>query len=61
MINKTLTLRELSEYIDIPERTLRNKVMKGEFPVKPLVGLTPRRWNKQAVDEWFNAHKSSEV
>lgn len=51
-MQKTLNLTELSEYLGIKRRTLYNMILDGRFPVLPIKGTDPRRWDIDAVDEW---------
>lgn len=48
----TFTLQELSNYLNIKRRTLFTMIEDGRFPVEPIARITPRRWNKEAVDAW---------
>lgn len=49
---KTLTLTQLSEYLGIKKRTLYTMIEDGRFPVPPILGSHPRRWNVEDVDAW---------
>lgn len=49
---KTLTLTQLSEYLGIKKRTLYTMIEDGRFPVSPILGSHPRRWNVEDVDAW---------
>lgn len=49
---KTLTLTQMSKYLGIPKRTLFDMIKDGRFDVPPIKGVYPRRWSKDAVDEW---------
>lgn len=51
---KTLTLTALSEYVGIKKRTLYNMIADHRFPVRPIKGTNPRRWNVDAVNDWMN-------
>lgn len=49
----TLTLTELAKYIGVDSRTtLYNMIQDGRFPVAPIKGSNPRRWNVEDVDNW---------
>lgn len=52
MQQKTLTLTELAEYIGINRRSLYIMIQDGRFPVAPIKGSNPRRWNVEDVDNW---------
>lgn len=49
---KTFNLTELSKYLGIAKRTLHDMIKDNRFPVKPIRGLEPRRWNKEDIDSW---------
>lgn len=49
---KTLNLTQLAEYLGIKKRTLYNMIEDGRFPVPPIKGTDPRRWNIEDVDAW---------
>jgi excisionase family DNA binding protein len=49
---KTLSLTQLADYLGIDRRTLYNMIYDGRFPVSPIKGLHPRRWNVEDVDAW---------
>lgn len=48
----TFSLTQLAEYLGINKRTFHNMIQDGRFPVEPIKGLMPRRWNKEDVDAW---------
>ena len=50
---KLLTLTELAEYLGIPKRTLYRMIQDGRFPVQPVKGTDPRRWNVEEVNLWM--------
>jgi predicted DNA-binding transcriptional regulator AlpA len=52
MTGKTLTLTALALHIGVKKRTLYNMLKDGRFPVDPIPGLRPRRWNVEDVDRW---------
>lgn len=58
--NNTLTLTELAKYIGIARRTLYTMIQDGRFPVAPIKGTQPRRWNVEDVDEWRFGGKEDE-
>lgn len=49
---KTLTLTELAKYLGIRRRLLYSMIQDGRFPVAPIKGSNPRRWNVEDVDNW---------
>lgn len=49
---KTLTLTELGKYLGISRRVLYVMIQDGRFPVAPIKGSNPRRWNVEDVDNW---------
>lgn len=52
MEEKTLTLTEVADYIGVARTTLYMWIADGRFPVKPIEGSDPRRWNIEDVDNW---------
>ena len=60
MEQKSLTLTELAEYIGISRRTLYIMIQDGRFPVAPIKGSNPRRWNVEDVDNWRFGGKRDE-
>lgn len=54
---KTLTITQLAQYTNIPKRTLYDMIKDGRFPVEPIKGLQPRRWNVEDVDQWRGVQK----
>lgn len=46
------TLTELAKYLGIKRRTFYDMIQDGRFPVEPIPRTTPRRWNKEDVDQW---------
>lgn len=53
MDKKLLTLTELAEFLGIPKRTLYRMIEDGRFPVQPIKGTDPRRWNVEDVENWL--------
>jgi excisionase family DNA binding protein len=49
---KTLNISEVAEYIGVSRRTFYNMIEDGRFPVKPIKGTDPRRWNVDSIDSW---------
>lgn len=49
---KTLTVTQLAHYLNMHKRTLYNMIQDGRFPVDPIKGSHPRRWNIEDVDAW---------
>jgi excisionase family DNA binding protein len=52
VIKPAMTLTRLAEYLDIPKRTFYDMIKDGRFPVDPIKGTDPRRWDVDAVDKW---------
>lgn len=52
-MKKTINITELAEYIGIKRRTLYIMIKDGRFPVDPIKGTHPRRWNTETIDEWM--------
>ena len=52
MPGKTLTLTQLYPYLGFKRRTFYNMLKDGRFPVTPIPGTKPRRWNVDDVDAW---------
>lgn len=53
MDKKLLTLTELADFLGIPKRTLYRMIEDGRFPVQPIKGTDPRRWNVEDVEKWL--------
>lgn len=61
MDEKTLTLTELAKYIGVESRTtMYAMIQDGRFPVAPIKGSNPRRWNVEDVDNWRFGGKRDE-
>jgi len=52
MTPKTLTITAVALYLGIPKRSLYNMLEDQRFPVKPIPGTQPRRWNIDDLDAW---------
>lgn len=52
---RILTLAEVCQYLGIPRRTLYRMIDDGRFAVRPMPGMSPRRWRVEDVDAWRNA------
>ena len=52
MNKKTLTLTKLSEYLEIPKRTLYRMISDGRFPVEHINGTKPKLWDRETVEKW---------
>ncbi len=57
MDKKLLTLTELADFLGIPKRTLYRMIEDGRFPVQPIKGTDPRRWNVEEVESWLKGGK----
>lgn len=55
---KTLKLTDVAQYLGLTKRTLYNMIDDGRFPVTPIPGTKPRRWNVEDVDAWRKAADS---
>lgn len=51
-MKKTLSLAEVADHLGIHKRTLYTMFMDGRFPVAPVKGSDPRRWNIEDVESW---------
>lgn len=60
MDKKTLNLTEVARYIGVTKRTLYTMIENGRFPVQPIKGTDPRRWNVEDVDNWRLGSKENE-
>ena len=49
---KTMTITQMAKYLGIPKRTLYDMIEDRRFPVAPIKGTQPRRWNVDDVDAW---------
>lgn len=52
MTGKTLKLSAVAQYLGFSRRTLYNMMEDGRFPVQPIPGTQPRRWNIEDLDAW---------
>lgn len=52
MQKTTLNLTELAVYVGVHKRTLYRMIDDGRFPVAPIAGTKPPRWNIEYVDAW---------
>lgn len=52
MSAKTLTLTGVALYLGYSRRSLYNMLEDGRFPVRPIPGTSPRRWNIDDLDAW---------
>jgi excisionase family DNA binding protein len=51
-----LTVKELSKYINIKEKTIYHLVTKGSIPHYRIGKMV--RFKKQEIDAWMNSHKA---
>jgi len=51
-MKKILNLTEVAEHLGIPKRTLYDMITDRRFPVEPIKGTQPRRWNIDAIEAW---------
>lgn len=49
---KTLTLTAVADEVGVTRKTLYTMISDGRFPVKPIKGTQPPRWNPDAVAAW---------
>ena len=47
-----MTITKLAEHIGVSLRTMYNMIADGRFPVDPIIGSDPRRWNLEDVEKW---------
>lgn len=47
-----MKLVEAAQYIGVSRRSLYNMMKDGRFPVEPIPGTSPRRWNIEDIDAW---------
>ena len=52
MDGQTLTLARAARYLGVSRAGLYNMLKDGRFPVTPIPGTQPRRWNKDDLDAW---------
>lgn len=50
---KTMKLTDVARYLEIPKRTFYNMLNDGRFPVLPIPGTKPRKWNINDLDAWL--------
>lgn len=48
-----MNLAAAARHIGVSRRTLYNMLKSDRFPVDPIPGTSPRRWNVEAVDAWL--------
>lgn len=49
---QTYTLAKAARYLGVTRQTLYNMLKDGRFPVQPIPGTQPRRWNVADLDAW---------
>jgi len=54
MEKRLLSVKELSEYIDLSPQTIYSKINRGKFPIpyKKVFGLL--KWEKEEVNDFLN-------
>lgn len=52
MTEKTLNLTKTAKYLGFGKRTFYNMLADQRFPVPPIRGTNPRRWNIDDLDVW---------
>lgn len=52
MQQTTLTIEDVATYLGVSRATIYNMLKDGRFPVVPIQGVSPRRWNIEDVDAW---------
>jgi excisionase family DNA binding protein len=52
MDKQTFQLAAVARYLGVTRQTLYNMLKDGRFPVRPIPGTSPRRWNKTDLDAW---------
>lgn len=52
-----MNLTELANYLGIKKRTLYDMINDKRFPVEPIKGMQPRRWNIEDIDRWRGVHQ----
>lgn len=53
MTAKTLTATATALYLGFSRKTFYNMLNDGRFPVLPIPGTQPRRWNTNDLDAWL--------
>lgn len=56
---QTFTLTVAARYLGVTRQTLYNMLKDGRFPVTPIPGTNPRRWNKSDLDAWKSGEYES--
>jgi predicted DNA-binding transcriptional regulator AlpA len=51
-MTKILKLVDVARHLGVPVRTLYDMIADGRFPVEPIPGTKPRRWNFENVELW---------
>jgi excisionase family DNA binding protein len=57
---QTFTLTKAAQYLGFSRKTLYNMLDDGRFPVAPIPGTSPRRWNKDDLDAWRNGESGNQ-
>lgn len=52
MNGQTLPLAKVARYLGYSRASLYNMLKDGRFPVQPIPGTQPRRWNVDDLDAW---------
>jgi|AntAceMinimDraft_6_1070360.scaffolds.fasta_scaffold11973_7 predicted DNA-binding transcriptional regulator AlpA len=52
MDKKILKLTDIAQHLGVPVRTLYQMLKTERFPVAPIPGTKPRRWNFDDVETW---------
>lgn len=48
-----IDIQELSEQLKVPEKTIRNKLSEGNWPLQPLRIGRSLRWRQSDIDEYI--------
>jgi excisionase family DNA binding protein len=56
-MTKIMKLVDVARHLGIPKRTLYDMINSGRFPVEPIPGTKPRRWNFEDVEAWRSPSK----
>jgi predicted DNA-binding transcriptional regulator AlpA len=61
MTPKTLNLTDTAAYLGLSRRNFYNQLDDGRFPVSPIPGTHPRRWNVDDLDAWRAGSYEGEI
>lgn len=58
---KIMKFADVCRHLGVPRRTLYDMIADGRFPVGPIPGTKPRRWNFEDVEQWRHPENKGNV